>query len=113
MEDLLQGGAPNDGKLRQVEEAVHHPVVELVRVGRQVLLHSATQYSSSSIIIIIIIIIIKLPKNLYFALNDDIFWNKMKHVVEYSRFPIVLVCRVGGKLGEILIAGMKYILDIF
>ena len=48
MEDLLQGGAPDDGKLRQIEEAVHHPVVELVRVGRQVLLHSETQYSSSS-----------------------------------------------------------------
>ena len=41
MEDLLQGRAPDDGKLTEVQEPVHHPVVELVRVSSEVRLHPA------------------------------------------------------------------------
>ena len=41
MEDLLQGRAPDDGELTQVQESVHHPVVELVRVSGEVRLHPA------------------------------------------------------------------------
>ena len=44
MQDLLEGGGPDDGELTQVEEPVHHAVVELVGVC-QVLLHPDTTNS--------------------------------------------------------------------
>ena len=34
MEDLLQSGGANDREFTEVEESVHHTVVELVGVGQ-------------------------------------------------------------------------------
>ena len=41
MKDLLEGRAPDHGELTEVQEPVHHSVVELVRVARQVVIHPA------------------------------------------------------------------------